>query len=281
MPDRFRGGRCPAPASAEVRFPVLLALALLVGPAAASPLAAQTVRGHLRQAGTDEPVTLGHVALLDTGMTVVANSLSDHEGFFELVAPAPGDYYVVADRLGYDPVLDGIIELGEGGVLPVEIHMTIRVIEIEGLSVTARRQRVDAQLENAGFWDRMEAGQGKFITPDDIARRPSMDIPQLMREIPQVQFLGGKIPIFRARAGRGIAGGAGLPPGYCMPRVYVDGAQVDLSPMGGEPLPIEYAVGLQDIVGVEVYSGGATVPLQWGGSQGSCGVIIFWTDGGG
>ena len=59
----------------------------------------------------------------------------------------------------------------------------------------------------------------------------------------------------------------------CLPKVYLDGVQVrqfdwrEITPM--------------DIEGIEVFRSSAEVPMQWGGSDATCGVILVWTRRGG
>lgn len=268
--------------------PAFRLLALLIA-ALPSAVSAQVVSGKLLESGSGAPVVLGQVALLDTTGTVVESTWSDHDGAFLLRAPGPGAYLIAAFRLGYQPVVDGIIELGENGFLPVHLYMKLRPVELPEVTATVRRERVERKLVNAGFYDRAKSGFGHFVTPEEIRKRPPADVPDLLRRIPGPQFVDqgvhGNIPLFRARgraAPRVDAGGnptSGPPAGYCFPALYMDGVEVWSPNIPTPPPPIEEVVAVEDIVGVEVYAGGATKPLQWGGSEGNCGIIVFWTGG--
>ena len=40
---------------------------------------------------------------------------------------------------------------------------------------------------------------------------------------------------------------------------------------------LEGAVDISAIAAVEVYTRASTVPLQWGGTNAGCGVVLIWT----
>jgi Carboxypeptidase regulatory-like domain len=106
---------------------LLTALAAL-----AAPLDAQVVRGRLLESGSGRPIILGRVLLLDTTYASVAETITDEQGRFVVEAPVPGDYWIAADRLGYRPVIDGILELGVGGLLPADVYMRPEALVLEG-----------------------------------------------------------------------------------------------------------------------------------------------------
>lgn len=251
--------------------------------ATADQAEAQVVEGRLLESGTEAPVPLGRVMLLDTAYVVVEETFTDHSGHFTLRAPRPGDYWIGAERLGYHPVLDGIVELGDGGFLPVALYIRSRPVELEGVTATVRRRRTRVRLTNAGFYERARDGFGTIITPEEIEERPPADHRDLLRRVPAIRFSAqgpnGDVVYFRAR---GPGGRDSMPPGYCRPRIYVDGVHMGTGPRaGGFEVPIDELVDVDDVIAVEVYRGGATIPLQWGGAQGHCGVILFWTEAGG
>lgn len=241
---------------------------------AAAQAKAQVVEGRLLESGTGQPIPLGRVALLDTAYAVVDETFTDHAGRFTLRAPRAGDYWITAERLGYHPVIDGIVELGEGGFLPIALYVRTRPIELEGLTVAVRRRRIHTRLTNAGFYDRARNGIGTFITPEQIEERPPFDHRDLLRRATALHFDAqgphGDVVYFQARG----------PEGYCRPRIYVDGVQMSTLPRGEIEVPLDELVDVDDVIAVEVYQGGATIPLMWGGSQGNCGVILFWTESG-
>lgn len=263
---------------------------------------AQTIQGTLLESGSRRPIMLGQIALLDTTMTVVERTLTDHDGRFSITAPAAGSYYVVADRLGYIPVIDGIVELEGGGWLPVEFFLRPAPLELEPIVATADREEIVRRLTNERFYDREKMGFGHFVPPSEIERRAPVDAEALLRGIPGLRFMeqgmvgqalfmrGGGPPmpsleeVRRRRAeepGRLATSidSVAAPPGYCRPRLYVDGARaVTDRPSSGGGLVLDGLLDIRDIIGVEVYNRASNVPLQYAGI-GRCGVILIWTAG--
>ena len=131
------------------------------------------------------------------------------------------------------------------------------------------------ELVANGFYDRMLAGRGEFLTPEDIANADVPHTPQLFREMTLVRVLpredrrGGpwndRVMIRRTTI-RGL----------CTPTIYVDDRWVELMPGEG----LDDLVPKQTLEAVEVYRA-FEAPLRYlrtteYGDDG-CGVILFWT----
>lgn len=224
---------------------------------------AQIVRGSVLESGSRQPIMLATVALVDTAFVVVDQTFSEDDGGFILEAQAPGSYWVVVDRIGYQPRMDGILEMGEDGFISVEFYLPPRPIQIEGLTATARRELARRHLETQGFYDRQDMGFGHHIGPADLEKRPIFDIPGLLRGIPRVvvsRDMRGSTVMFRG----------GREGGTCQPRILVDGSEI----MPG--IPIDDVADVRDIVGVEAYVGTASAPLEYVVNN-TCGVLLIWT----
>jgi len=61
--------------------------------------------------------------------------------------------------------------------------------------------------------------------------------------------------------------------GLCEPPVYVDGVQVNTE------FGIELSIDMNDVAAIEVYTRGSQIPLEYGGTEGGCGVILVWSKG--
>jgi hypothetical protein len=116
------------------------------------------------------------------------------------------------------------------------------------------------------FLRRARSGLGHFIMREEIQRRQPLVITDMIARVPGVWVgpitTGSPIRIFRG--------------GGCAPAVFLDG--VPLDPIGLLPLDmnINDMVNPDDVEGIEVYKGGATIPpefLMFGG----CGVVAIWT----
>jgi len=258
---------------------MIAAFATLLSPGSAHDARAQTVAGRLLDGRTREPIILAVVTLVDTATTLVDRTYTNEKGEFVLRAPAPGAYYVAAARTGYSPVLDGVLELGAGGEISVDVYMRPEAIQLDPILVEGRRERTERHLASSGFYDRSDQGFGYFITPEKINRRPLSGFEDLFRvgNVPGVVAAAGpfgtSVCINRPGPGAGGGGGSGntCEPPYCDPVVYVDGAQIQV--MGG----IEQALDVNDVAGVEVYTRASSTPLMWGGTGSACGVVVFWT----
>jgi hypothetical protein len=241
-------------------------LILLAWSGSVAPTAAQEVRGRLLESGTGTPVMLGTVALLDTTMTVVYRTITNEKGAFVLNAPRPGDYYVVASRMGYTPKLDGILELGKGGLITIDFYLRPQPVVLDSLRVSVSRQRIDRYLNDQGFYDRMKQGFGNYLTPESIEKRPAIDEADLLRRVPFVRVDNQGFPgnaVYLLNRGRS-----------CTPEFYVNGARASFAP--GMAGVVSDLVKVEDIIAVEVYRGETQIPLQWA-SFNSCGVVLVWT----
>jgi hypothetical protein len=238
---------------------------------------AQTVRGHVLESGTETPVVLAEVTLLDTVLNVVDQTYSAHDGAFVLQAPDPGSFYVRATALGYRPKLDGVAELSEGGVLPVVFFLVPDPLEVEGVEATAERKRVEQFLESQDFYQRQQDGRGYFITPEEIEKRNVRDFVRLFQNRP-VEVEGG-VTGTELWIRRGFCKLRGR---KLYPTIWVNGVLVDPGwrrPGGA----LERVVAMADVLAVEIYTGPASTPAQWSGTNlmsNQCGTIVFWTKGG-
>lgn len=232
---------------------------------------AQIVRGRLLEAGTRTPIMLGSVALLDTMLNVIDEAFTNEQGHFVLQAPAPGSFYVLADRLGYARSVDGILDLGPDGQISVDFFLRPQPIVLDSLTVEAGRQRVVRRLESAGFYERQRSGFGHFVTPQQIEKRMPVTPRDLLRSVPGLWIVedgfAGQSLVMRRNDGA-----------TCSPQLYVDGSRIVSA--GGGGIRLEDVVAVDDITAVEAYDGGADTPLPWGGTQNGCGVLLVWTKGG-
>jgi hypothetical protein len=244
----------------------LLFLLLPVG-----PLFAQSVEGRLLESETGTPIILGQVTLLLGNGTVADQTYTDEAGFFSVWSPEPGSFFLRAEHVGFFPRVDGLFELGAGGVLTVEFRLRANLMVMDTLAVEVERR--DLKLNLLGYYDRERRGFGRFMGPEEIAQRPIVDVTDLFRNIPRVRVnwkpFGGTTVTMAGAGSRSLMGGA------CYPKLIVDGMEIFRG--GEEPTRIDEVVFASEIRGLEIYRGPAEVPLQFGGANSSCGVILIWT----
>ncbi|MDP2958317.1 MAG: carboxypeptidase-like regulatory domain-containing protein [Longimicrobiales bacterium] len=107
----------------------LLALALCAGPARA-----QIVRGQVVEDVTNTPVEGAMVVVLDVGGHVVRRVLTNATGGFIVHVEAPGEYHIRVDRIGYESLTTGGVDVPVEGTFQ-RIAVPIQPIELEGLEI--------------------------------------------------------------------------------------------------------------------------------------------------
>lgn len=237
--------------------------------AASSHASAQAIEGHLMVAQTGEPIILAQVTLLHGSGQIVDQTYTDKDGYFIVASTDPGSFFLRADQLGYGSRVDGIFELGAGGLLTVEFRLAKAPIALDTLTVEVERR--DIKLDLLGFYDRRRVGFGKFIGPEEIERRPAFQTTDLLRMIPRIRI--NEAPFDGSTVT--IAGSTSLRGGACYPKVLLDGFVVFRG--GDEAARLDALISPSQITGIEVYRGAGETPLQFGGASSPCGVILIWT----
>ena len=129
--------------------------------------------------------------------------------------------------------------------------------ELDTVIVSARRM-VARMTE---FEERRKAGFGTFITAEQIRQRAPVLLGDVLRGIPSIKIVGqGMTQIaYSTRTSS------------CPLQVVLD--DVLLPPR----TDIASLVSPSEVMAIEVYSGPATIPLQYRHSNSGCGVILIWT----
>lgn len=207
------------------------------------------------------PLESADVSVIGVGARVVTST----NGRFRLLQVPPGQYLLVARRIGYAPV-SGIIQV------PAEdtVRLSYALVRSNNLLDTVKVRARRLSLRMAEFEMRRTQGVGQFITQEDIERRGSNLASDFLRNVRGIELLrntgtmfGDMVAISR-REGDAMQGG-------CPMQVVLDGIT----------LPSKFNLDLlpspKQIAGIEVYSGPATVPPQFGGNDKRCGLIAVWT----
>lgn len=107
------------------------------------PIQAQTLEGRVLESGSDSSLSDVVVRLLDSSGKSVAVVVSDAEGHYALSAPAPGEYLVSAEQLGYEDTRSPLLALASAeGTYRVDIELQISPLGLPGLDVTTDRLEV-------------------------------------------------------------------------------------------------------------------------------------------
>ena len=110
---------------------------------------------------------------------------------------------------------------------------------------------------------------GHFITTGEIEKRGSVFLADIIRVVPGVRIID--VPPFKGV--NQIAVNTRL--GSCGYQLFLDGVPMPTpTNLANLPPPNSFAA-------IEIYSGPATIPLQYKFGTATCGVILLWTKAGG
>lgn len=210
------------------------------------------------------PLNVSDVTVVGTGARVTTSG----SGKFRFLQVPSGQYLLIVRRIGYAPT-SGIVQVKAGDTLRLSYTLARSVSVLDTIRVRERR----VSMRMAEFEGRRAQGVGQFLTQEDIERRGSLQIMDYLRNMRGIdvsrqtqEAFAGTVALSKREGGSYSTGS-----GACAMQVLLDGIVLprffDL-----ELLPPPKAV-----AGVEVYSGAATVPLQFGGPDRRCGVIAVWT----
>lgn len=228
--------------------------------------------GRVTDRVTELPVPSAGVALIDTAGTVKGQAVTDQDGLFAANVQDHGNYTVQVVAMGYVASGDDTADFA-GDRIFLEIGLQPAPVEAEGIVVEVE-SRVPF-LEMGGFYDRMKAGRGTFLTPDYIRSRKAVRTVHLLRGLSGIIVSDNQEPVLARTIG--TTPGEGL----CVPNVYVDGQPLRRKAIledRQDPARFENLVPPPEMISaMEIYSGGATIPPQWRTGSSGCGVIVVWS----
>ncbi len=211
------------------------------------------------------PLDNADITVIGTGAKVVTGG----NGRFRMMQVPAGQYLLVVRRIGFAPS-SGIIEVPAGDTVRLSYALVRSAMMLDTMRI--RTQRVSLRMLE--FEARRKLGTGQFVTQDMLERRGSMYAKDFLRNLSGIivsplsgdQF-AGTVALSKREGGSVFGDGAGA----CAMQVLLDGII----------LPRNFNLDLlpppKQIAGIEVYSGAATVPPQFGGADRRCGVIAVWT----
>lgn len=213
-----------------------------------------------------QPLGSADVSVVGTGARVVTSE----NGRFLMLQVPPGQYLLVVRRIGYAPT-SGIIEVPERDTL----RLSYTLVRSSNLLDTVRVRSSRVTMRMFDFEKRRQQGLGQFITQEEIERRGSVQTSDFLRYMRGVQVSQnttqafGGTQVYSRREGGGYDGNQQQQ--FCPMQVLLDGII----------LPSYFNLDLlpppKQIAGIEVYSGAATIPPQFGGVDRRCGLVAVWT----
>lgn len=228
------------------------------------PLSAQVVRGRILEAGGNRPIPMAAVSLLTKEAVEVGSTQADQEGRFLLTPRTSNGFYLYVEALGFQPRLEGSLNLTEQDTVEVEVLLVPSPLPVEPLVVEAEAR--PRRLEMSGFFQRERAGFGAFIMREEIERRDPRFLSDLFRARPGFRVVSGQggAELVSRRTSTFSNGGA------CKPLIYLDG----LPMVRGA---IDDLIHPSLVEAIEAYSGISQLPAQYSGAESACGVVLVWT----
>lgn len=227
---------------ASIRSAIVAMLLATSVARAQTTAASEVIPGAVVDARTSAPVPSAAVELFaawNDDTTRVAHALTSDGGAFALRGIPPGRYVLRVRRIGYRTTTAVVDVAAARDTLEVALEPV--PLLLGGTTVTANATAVARKLDAMGFTTREQAGIGRFMGPDEIARRR----PRSWREL----------------FGRGI-------PGCAM--IFVNGvAMLRLSD-----------VNLDDVIAFEWYAGSSEAPPNFHNpldGAARCPSVVVWT----
>ena len=191
-------------------------------------------------------------------------------GRFRLFQIPRGQYLLVVRQIGYAPT-SAILDVAADDTLRLAYTLERSQFALDTVRVIGSR----VSLRMLDFEKRRQQGIGQFITQEYIEQRGSLGVSDFLRTLRGIDVsrltseqFQGTVALSRREGGTGFTGEGS---GGCAMQVLLDGIV----------LPRNFNLDLlpspKQISGIEVYTGAATVPPQFGGADRRCGVIAVWT----
>ena len=180
------------------------------------------------------------------------------------ITDAPGGTRVLDVRaIGYYPERRTVDVVDNAA--PVQVALSTLKAVLDTVRISASRVRYGS--DRSGFEQRARsAGTGRFITADDIKRRPVTNTTDVFRLMPGVRLERDSSGFTKQLQVRGMMSD------WCTPSIYLNGGFMS----GFDADEIDAMVQPEHIKGIEIYTGPG-IPAAFQQGMTGCGSIVIWT----
>ncbi|HUQ20846.1 MAG TPA: carboxypeptidase regulatory-like domain-containing protein [Gemmatimonadaceae bacterium] len=137
------------------------------------------VKGRVTDA-SNKPVEGAQVQIEQDRLTAITSS----DGTFQISGARAGTRTITVRKLGFEPA-QTTVDLKQSGAVDVNLKLAKFVPILKTIEISALRNQA---LERNGFSARRHRGEGRFITPEEIARRVPVRVNDLLRSVPYLHF---------------------------------------------------------------------------------------------
>jgi len=193
-------------------------------------------------------------------------TFADDDGHFRLDGLDAAKMRIGVRRVGFRPVYFDL-DLPVAATVDVRVRMFQTVRILNTVEVT---EDIRAPLRKEGFYDRLAAGNGHFVTPEMIAAIRPVRASDAFNVIPNV--------VVQRRGSQTRLVGASQ---RCEYALIVDKIRVGMPGSRVRTTSPDDAVSGSDIYAIEVYPRNRGLPAQFLGlaEEDACGTIVVWTKG--
>lgn len=225
------------------------------------------------------PVRAAIVETDDPPKAVVSND----SGFFRFAELPAGPITVRVRRIGFAGI-EFQLRLPSDSTVSIGVTLFPAAQLLAAVEVDAGAEAAHPQLAQTGFYQRMRAGWGHMITPEEIDKRRASapTASSLLQAIVGITVKHGQTGGRGGRSGRAGGGGGGAmilgktPQGAdCMMNFIMNGQPVKLQ--AGETFDMFFSV--NELYAIETYAHAAEIPGAYQQLLGNdfCGAVVVWT----
>ena len=246
------GGRTSGEVAVTIPAGSLMQRDMLVAVPGAARRGTARVAGRVRKAD-GSPLAGAQVQVFGSGRTAT----TDASGAFTLDALPPGTSTLEARAVGYTPERRPV-DLENNQLATAELTLDALPPVLD--TVVARGRNTGPATELTRFRQRQSGGMGRFLGPEDLARRNAVSPGDLLRTLPGIQIV--------PRGSRS----ASITIRNCRPSVFVDGMFI-----AGAAGDLGAVVQAHEVTAVEVYPSASETPPEFQRVSAGCGAVAFWT----
>jgi len=185
--------------------------------------------------------------------------ISNLTGRFNIDLDGADDFMIHASAASYLSYVQGPFSVTGTDTLYLDFRIDPSPIALDSVVVLVDRR--GGRLGRSGFYQRRDMEPSAvFMDRDDLDEKRGMRTSDFFRQIPGVR-------VSEDRYGTGAR--RILLRNRCQPTLFLDGVRAQG--------PIEDFVYPEDVEGIEIYRSAAQTPLEFGGTNTRCGVVVIWT----